>query len=263
MNNIYLYLIPLYYTYHSRCKDTFLKISYIFSFIFPIFILNFEIMGEINNLLRIILVLFSILSVMSIYEIGYIVNDTLTIKKEKNPTLRLCETERQVLEEKIKKIIFLKILVAAILFKVMNFELEVEWIKYILMSFVILWIYYLHNNIRNKKINFITFMSLSFCRFFWPIYLINESINYMVMVSIFLELVLIRNIELIGKKYKFYRFNIYQKRDSFRVVYYLFLLLVYTILRVDLQFKILLYYLLVYRFLGYLFVKLKNIKKRL
>ena len=75
-------------------------------------------------------------------------------------------------------------------------------------------------------------------------------------------LVLLCNIELIGKKYKLFNINIYQNRDFFRVIYYLVLLLLYDIFKINLQFKILLYYLLGYRFLGYLFVKLKNKEKR-
>lgn len=255
-------MIPLYYTFYSRYKNKFSKIAYIFSSIVPIFVLNFEVNIEKNTLKGMILLFFSILSIMSIYEIGYILNDSLTVKKEINPTLRLSEKERQILENNILMVILEKILISVLIFKLLRMYTDVSWIKYIMSISFLLGIYFLHNNIRRVKINFFTFMGLSFCRFFMPVYLITKNINILFVFLVFLELVLVRNIELIGKKYKLFNINIYQNRDFFRVIYYLVLLLLYDIFKINLQFKILLYYLLGYRFLGYLFVKLKNKEKR-
>lgn len=246
MNKLYLSVVPLYYTYYSRLKSKENKIAYIFSYVIPIIIIIFQ--SKMNNSFEesIVLGIFSILSYMSIYEIGYLFNDIKTVKFEKNPTMRIEKEERNFLEAKLIKISVIKCIISFFIFELIT--VSDRKIDYFIVLSLTLCLYYFHNNIRVKYINFITFMLLSLCRFTFPIYIINKNqLNLENIIEIFFILVLIRNIELVGKKYNFLKLNFYYKKEELRVIYYLFLILLVKALEINKINHRLLYYMFCYR----------------
>lgn len=264
---MFKYAIPLYYTYKSRMKTNLQKVAYIFTYIIPVVLmglLNSTKFLIIEDVLKIIL---SILICMEIYEIGYILNDTISIKKEKNPTLRLEENEIKYIQKNINKVLILKFIVTTVLYIILKLIFNLSLIKYIIVVILILGVYYIHNNFRNNKVTYITFFCLSTLRFFTPNYLLAHSNNEILnlLLSTVLLFSLIRNFEEIGhKKYYIKNINIHKIRHGFRVGYYLIVLLVVTTLQ-NLNYnlkniELLIYYLLIYRLSIYILLKIKGRK---
>lgn len=258
MNRVYLSIIPFYYTFSKRLNNLFLIGSFILSYIIPIFILSFELKYKENILIFTFNVLLNIAAYTSIYEIGYIMNDVITVKREKEPTIRLCEHERRSIEENIVKICFSKIMISLLLFEILKKINHVNNYKYILVILATLIIYCIHNLIRDNRINFFTFMFLSFLKFVSPIYLLYGVIDEKIIAQIFLYLVIIRNFELIGKKYRFLSINFYKIKDKFRVFFYFFIIIFTFIFKLEIKDNIVLFYLFVYRLMGYLIIRSKK-----
>ncbi|MGL4934738.1 MAG: hypothetical protein ACRC51_04620 [Cetobacterium sp.] len=253
-------------------KTNLQKVAYIFTYIIPVVLmglLNSTKLLMIEDLLKIIL---SILICIGIYEIGYILNDTISIKKEKNPTLRLEENEIKYIQKNINKILILKFVVSTLLFIILKLAFNLVLVRYVLVVVLILAVYYIHNNFRNNKITYITFFCLSTLRFFTPNYLLAESNNEIInlLLSTVLLFSLIRNFEEIGhKKYYIKNINIHKIRHEFRVGYYLAVLLIVTLIskvyiRYSLQnIKLIIGYLLLYRFTICILLKYKKRRRKI
>lgn len=266
---MYKFIFPFYYTFHSRCKKASEKISYIFSNLIPIVIVYF-LYGRENSFHTIykdfILIIFSIFSFIEFYEIGYILNDVFTIKKEKNPTLRLTEEENKYVENNIYRILFWKLLVSmSFYFFIYYLSKKLILMHYIVTSILTLFVFYVHNNFRNNKVTFLTFFLLSVLRFSSPVLILINRHKILTVILIFIITnSLIRNFEQIGyKKYFIKNINIYKIKDKFRVYYYLSLLLLINILSFIFHINIvkinyILLYMLTYRVLTYVI----SIKKR-
>lgn len=82
------YYLPYFYTYRAKLKERGRLLSYFLIFILPpaYFAL---ILPDSINLLNILSIVLGLFITQNLYEVGYIQNDTETIKKEKNPTFRL------------------------------------------------------------------------------------------------------------------------------------------------------------------------------
>lgn len=253
-------VVPYYYTLKTRTKGKIDKITYILNNIVPIVLYNITILKEeklVYIFLNSVLVLSSYIS---IYEIGYIYNDVITIEKEENPTLRLKIEELNIIKKNIKTIFLLKIIISISLIIIINLIfIRKDNKPYLIGCILTLLVYYIHNNVRNARINYITFFLLSTLRFFTPIslFLFKENI-FRYLLDVILTNSLIRNFEIIGyKKYFIKNINIYKKRHGFRVIYYIILILFNIVGN-----KCVIYYMLIYRssIYGLIFLK-KYLKK--
>jgi len=93
------YIIPFYYLFKSRLKRNHEKISWIIINPIPILFLSLY-LGEFSIFDGASIFFMALCIWQSIYEIGYIENDVITTKKEKNPTFRVNAGEDSFLESR-------------------------------------------------------------------------------------------------------------------------------------------------------------------
>lgn len=172
MNNLFFYL-PLLYRYHTRERNYFL-VPFIMTDFLPPFVLC---LTQLNESVFHFLVVFilSYFSMFSIYEIGYIMNDAITIKKEYNPVMRLTETELEYFEKNNFKILAVRFSLFALFngFLVWCYKYNISYL--LLFNVVLLVVYLLHNYFRNG-VRFVTDTVLNLGKYFIPLFLF--SIDY-------------------------------------------------------------------------------------
>lgn len=147
MRNWAFYL-PFCYTLFIRFSKVSQFISWVAIYIIPTLLvfLSFYEKGMFSFLLCYFL---SVMLVYNYYEIGYIQNDTETIKKENNPTLRLTMIQLQYYKSHFILIyssrIFWGILLSLLLYLLSDF------VSYFLCSSILLLLLYqVYNNVRNR-----------------------------------------------------------------------------------------------------------------
>jgi len=225
------FIIPGYYLFHSRLKSKLEKISWFIIYVVPIYVLGFFYTPD-NYIAYTLIFILATLIFNSIYETGYMENDTKTILNEKNPTLRLEKKDYEVFKDKYYFIVFSKILVAIgllflvyILSKVFSFDVYI--VRFIMILMIIRGLFYLHNKIRNRA-NIFTFFSLSITKYSATLFLILplDSLLYSWTISFFL-FPLLRTMEHATKeKYGLKRWIEFMgNHDRFRVKYYGFMLM--------------------------------------
>lgn len=82
------YYLPYLYTYRAKLSEEGRLLSYFFIFIFPPAYYALVLQTSVNAI-NALYVILGLIITQNLYEIGYIQNDTETIKKESNPTYRL------------------------------------------------------------------------------------------------------------------------------------------------------------------------------
>lgn len=98
LNNIFFYL-PMGYLLKTRLNSLAKFISWNIIYVFPLFYLAYIKLNFVITIIDFVEILGSIIVVYNFYEIGYIQNDTETIKRESNPTLRVSKDELEYYEE--------------------------------------------------------------------------------------------------------------------------------------------------------------------
>ncbi|WP_297521425.1 hypothetical protein [uncultured Clostridium sp.] len=255
------YIIPFFYTLYTRTKGMGKKVAYLFTFIFPVLLYAVTVAynNKSNFLLTIVTIIISLIGTMSIYEIGYIRNDVFTIKKEKNPTLRLRREELEYVEKKIIPILIIKYGIA-ILSIVLTFVLGMNFINYIIGLILIEVFYFIHNSVRGK-LSIGSFFVLSTLRYITPLMVLHTNVVSTIIVFI-LIISIPRTLEKAAEK-KFNIKNLSFIRNSnlniLRAIYYIILLAVILIqnftIGISLVYIVSAIYYLVYRGLiaiGYL-----------
>lgn len=232
------YLIPGYYLIHSRLKRKSEQFSFLY--VFPLF-LGVFIYLELKIAQGIVEYFFSFLiaflSWVSSYEIGYIENDTQTIKSESNPTLRLEPDEITYLQKSYSYLVWLKFIISVLLLGILwliNFS-ELLSLNLPLFVFVICiarLFFYAHNNIRSRW-NILTYFSLSTIKYFSiPILFISFFNHLSFYAGLILVFPIIRTAEHASKiKYRIgFLKPIASNLDKFRVGYYFVSILLIFIL---------------------------------
>ena len=223
MNNFY---IPFYYLFYTRLKTKMEIISWFLIFIIPQFFITYS-YNQIE--LEIFFPIFMISQIIfhTLYEIGYLENDIITTKKEKNPTLRLDKKSFSYIESNYNKIKFFKYLII-ILFTIIvyyiesNIETETFLNPFICLLLVNRVFFYIHNNLRNR-FNIITFFILSISKYIFPLLLFIDLMNafYPILLSI-ITFPLLRTLEIcMLKRHKLAIFKSQNlDLDKFRILYY-------------------------------------------
>jgi hypothetical protein len=85
-------LVPFAYFFHSRVPTSARKLGWVLNYLVPVLALAAAAHGGWPGLLPAAIML---VAVYAAYEFGYLVNDTLTVEHEAEPTLRLDEATRQ------------------------------------------------------------------------------------------------------------------------------------------------------------------------
>lgn len=226
----YLLFVPSSYLIYSRLKNFNEFLSWFY--LFPLFCyLSLIIFSNYLCSSLDLLILFSLIfiSVLCVYEIGYIFNDLKSIESESNPTLRVDDTW---IFQNYKLLILSRIIslpVLALFIIAWNnsvcFLNVFPWFPYFLI--ILGMAFSIHNRFRGPS-NIVTFCLLSFLKYYSVIFLILDKIYFIVF---FLSFTLIRTLEYsAGKKYIKGKISILinENIDKFRASYYTLLLIFLT-----------------------------------
>lgn len=249
-----LFYIPFVYFYKTRIKSLVALINWIFIYIVPTLTLFF-LMTEKYSLLTVCLsYIFIILAVYSIYEAGYIQNDTETTKFELNPTLRL-STGQLIYYEKYKNIIYLTRIVFAFLFGVAALILmdsSREQIFLIMATLAMIGVIYcIYNRIRNLFTLVLLFVLVSL-RYMIPLLLVYEKEWGFYLVLVILLYPVLNLFDWLHRP-QFKEYSLPFDQATVRMIYYFLLSIVFSYLlhtTLDEQYKvalILAIYFLLYR----------------
>lgn len=219
--------IPGYYLFYSRLKrkSEVLSLLYVYPlFLFLILYLAFSFEFITYSLVF----LAALLTWLSFYEIGYLQNDAITIKKETNPTLRIPQEQIRFIQGNFKQIVLWKTLIGVggllLLWFVNNSGLMRLSVVFFLGMIVLSRIsFYLHNTIRSRW-NIVTYLFLTSTKYLsLPFLFFQDSVLFQVVcVSIWILFPLLRTLEHAAKVK--YSITWLQKGmgnlDQFRVIYY-------------------------------------------
>jgi len=264
--------VPFLYFINTRLKGKIQKISWIFVYFIPNIFLYFYITDFDISFSNILLMTISILLVNYIYENGYIQNDIILTKKEKNPNLRVDGSLLLKLRKNIFKIFLIRGIVIIILV-VGIYLVENDFLiltKYILILFLIQILYLIYNSIRNIG-NLYLILPLSYLRFYGYLLPLVETVQLFefIIITIFIY-PLLKMLEF--TKQERYNFDtlarIIKNVDLFRIKYYSILLLVslFCILYLDTPkyFILLVIYYFLFRIATFLIIsKSVTVKKEL
>lgn len=157
---MFKYFVPFYYTIHSRCHGLHF-VSYILMVFLPSYIIllsnGFSPFDWKFNALYFL----SFVGMLSVYELGYIWNDSICIKKDPNPTKRICDEEIDYLSKRIYQVALTKFCFSAVITILLVFLTNLNQTAPYGMSLVVLLIIYIvHNNFRNS-VNYVTVFFLT------------------------------------------------------------------------------------------------------
>lgn len=159
----YLFCLPFFYFLKTRLNT---KAAVLFhgyaEFLLGVLLLIYAGTNPIQAVTNFVLAYFAFISV---YEIGYIVNDYVSVRFEKNPRKRL----------KGKRIsnmtVFAWIAVRVVVFLLLTFYLNsFNSVQWWLFYFTLIIAFCLHNLLRQKELKIFTFISLAFLRFYAPLF---------------------------------------------------------------------------------------------
>lgn len=108
-----MYYLPLYYGIKTRAKGIFHKMSFMTNILIPnLFFSAFYSSQGYNSIQQFLIGIMAFIAMYSVYEVGYLQNDTFTIRLEERPTIRLDAIENKYIQENVLKIIAVKIITA-------------------------------------------------------------------------------------------------------------------------------------------------------
>jgi len=177
--NIKTLYLPFFYYKYSRLNF----ISSYFYFFFDYLLLPLLILFWIQNSLflkNILLFFVSFIGYISIYEIGYLLNDCVSVKKETNPTLRADAK----INSKLKELIIIRItFFILIIILLLNFINIKNVLIYLFGILLVSFIFGIHNFSKIFKIRYITFPLLRFSHFIIPLLIFD--INFLIIFFVY------------------------------------------------------------------------------
>ncbi|EIX7372139.1 hypothetical protein MOW87_001488 [Citrobacter freundii] len=165
-------------------------ISWAIFYFIPVILLGCNVIGEGN----IIYVALTVLFVYTFYEVGYIFNDAILIKKEINPTLRLTNAELKYAYNNFPMIMLVRAVWAISILLVFYFS----GFHYVLAAaggIGILLIYYIYNKTRSN-LSAVLYYSLIIFRFCVPFIILYQGFPVWILVM----QPLLATLEYTGKK---------------------------------------------------------------
>ena len=182
------FFIPLYYSFFTRINKITTLISYIYTFLLINFLLVYLVSGIENNMQfkeNTLIFILAFISLNIVYEIGYLYNDYYTIKKEKNPTLRLSNEENLFLNDFFPLLVAFRVFLITIIILLLSNFRNINLNLFILMLSLLNLSYALHNYFRNKM-NLVTIFLLMFFKYLSIPLLFIKSICVIYILGIFL-----------------------------------------------------------------------------
>ena len=233
MGSIYagvlMFYVPVLYAIRTRfLKRTKLGIFFwLAEYLFPV-LLSF-LLANIEPI-SISQMLLSVVCVYCFYEIGYIQNDCETIKKEENPTLRLSEDELKIYERN-KWNIYMTRGVLGILFSMYYIQQGIPSCILLPVLWGIIPLYLLYNSMRNRLNQYLV-LFLMIYRYGVPFLLYTHfSWHCYLLLLIIISYPIPTFIQICAKekrgrceKWALFFVGSYNKRELFRLKFYLLLI---------------------------------------
>lgn len=172
MKNKLQFYLPFLYLYKSRLGSLTKFVSWIIIYLIPVLtLLFFQTKTFLSTSQILSLGLWSIFIVYTFYEIGYIQNDTETIKSEASPTLRLSKEQFEYYYAHRTIIYFARFMIGGIALGLLKAWMPCAHILYFMASLgVILVLYQLYNYFRGDKLWWIYFILVT-CKYIAPLFL--------------------------------------------------------------------------------------------
>lgn len=250
MNKINAFFLPFNYFYITRIKSKSKLLSWVMIYFIPlILILSYS---KNINISDVISFFISCCLVYTLYEIGYIYNDTETIKNEDNPTLRLNIFQIEFYEKRKYEIYSCRLLISLIITILLLLFFN-STIQSVLCAWSVLFLYAIYNSIRNR-FNLVIHFCLVSVRYFSPIYIVTNDLSIIGIVILLFPI--INLIERCGEKrfsLTFFQNGLFKNKDRLRIFYYLFVCLIYILIerlslnKVNFLYILPLLYFIVYR----------------
>lgn len=218
---MYLFLIPLVYTYITRLRTISALVSWGVIYIALLFVFIFFDSEHVNSTSLTVFVL-SVVLVYNNYEIGYIYNDAETIKKEKKPTLRLGQQALSVYEDK-KYYIYSERIAISLFLSLLLVQYFNVGVLFVIYAWLILPVFIIYNSIRNR-FNLVLHFILVMLRYGSPVLIVVEPQNITpVLIGVSLIFPMANLIERCSEQR--FDFGIFRDRcfnkNIWRVVYYI------------------------------------------
>lgn len=228
--NIY---IPFVYTFRSRLVRLSEKISWFI--VYPLLVAvpcYFEAALPIDSYLNVFFL--SLVAWQSIYEIGYLYNDSLTIRNESDPTLRFSREILESISARIPKAVFVRLVVTILILYWLwqHYGASVSVGLFAIAICLSQGAFFLHNKLRSRM-NILSYALLSATKYLaFPLLVFGLS-RPMLLAFYIVIFTLPRTMEHAVKvKYglRWLKFNVVGELEVFRVKYYLILVGLYTII---------------------------------
>lgn len=221
---MFKFVIPFYYLTYSRLKSLPEKLSllWIYPLFLMVFLFGFYNVEVIPNFLSFLM---AIVAWMSIYEIGYLENDALTIKKETHPNLRIQEREINFIEKNFRVILITRFLIFGVIILIFFYSgLLSNRQLFTLISLIMLarLFFYMHNQIRSRW-NILTYFVLCLLKYaIFPLVFLGLKFGFQPFIIILISFPILRTLEhAVKPKYKIvWLKKIIGSLDYFRVKYY-------------------------------------------
>lgn len=212
-----MFYIPFLYTVFTRLNDYKKLGAWFFTYVVPFSIAFFFSYG-LNSFFDVFSLLLCMLCIYSVYEVGYIYNDTETVKREHNPTLRLSPKQLSFYYEN-RMFVYLFRLVSSFVLVVCVYFQSPESFSSVLVSVVLILITYMIYNSLRSRVNIPLYSLLVFLRYYGSVLLVSP---WWAVILIWLSHPALSTIEFASKS----RFNLEFLRkqrldNSFRCLYYL------------------------------------------
>jgi hypothetical protein len=262
---MYLFtIIPFLYFLKTRLKGKVQRVSWVFVYFIPGFVL-FAYFVSLDDWRNFILLIIGITLVNYVYENGYIQNDIKTIKREKNPTLRVSADKMHAIDKNWNKLVFIRGIISLFLlglFYILSSDVSLT-LGLLLVSAFLQALYLVYNSIRNIW-NLILLLPISYIRFYG---FVVPFLSKDVVLEFIIATVLLYPFSKVLEFTKRERFNLLfignklGNVDKFRIIYYLIVCLFLSFVSFEsIYIQIALYY-LIFRLLSYCAVsKSENLK---
>ena len=176
------------------------------------------------------MIFLSFFAMFSIYEIGYIINDAITIRIEKDPVLRLTQNELDYFERK-GLFIFGVRFSFLLLFCISLFLLTNDTMTcFLLCNIALLTTYFFHNYYRNN-IRFITNTILNIGKYFIPLISIDFVFPLLSSIAYFIFFPFFRSLTYVLEKKTTANVNVFQ--IIFVLLFLAFLILLYSFIKLS------------------------------
>lgn len=192
-----MFFIPFVFTKKTHYNSANKIAVYFITYLIPLFIISF-LQCYPKNLTSVSFYssfFLALISYVNLYEVGYIYNECETIKKEKNPTKRLSDSQLEFYE-KHKAIIYAeRFIVSIVLNLLLLFFISKKSVLFFSTAeLATLLIYYIYNNVRGKITQFVYFF-LSMMKYSSLIFINSEKLSLSVFIAAVFVFPIVRTME--------------------------------------------------------------------